>query len=51
MYNKGVDEMTIMTTMGHSMVTTTRGYDRRKRNSNLPDDVLQTVFGREMRVP
>jgi hypothetical protein len=37
--------------MGHSSVTTTRGYDRRKKDNNLPDDILQTVFGRKMRVP
>ena len=33
------------------MDTTTRGYDKRKKDTNLPDDILQTVFGRKMRVP
>ena len=51
MYRNGVDEKVIQTLMGHSSVTTTRGYDRRKKDTNLPDDILQTVFGRKMRVP
>lgn len=51
MYKNGVDEKNIQTLMGHSAVTTTRGYDRRKKDSTLPDYVLQTVFGRKMRVP
>lgn len=47
LYSENVDEKTTQSLMGHSDLQTTHGYDRRKNNYNIPDETLQTKFGRK----
>ncbi len=47
LYSEDVDEKTIQTVMGHSSLQTTHGYDRRQKNYNIPDEIVQTKFGRK----
>lgn len=46
MYAAGMKEKDIQKFMGHSAVTTTRGYDRRIGKTEMDDEILQKAFGR-----
>ena len=44
MYEKGVDEKKIQTDMGHSSLSMTRHYDRRKAKP-MQEDLVEELFG------